>query len=111
MRSERVTAYNNATLDWHGLYNITRIEALDQTEGSTGCVFEITGGINSLYARVGLNAYYQNDIEIDFIINIYGELLEKLPSNDFIIGEETLKSRLVHTYVSYLEARRTQNLN
>lgn len=93
--SGRATGYNAATFDFHGLFNITKIEALDQKNGRSGFVSRITGGINEFFVRVWLNVYYEE--QVDFIINIYGEPLESVPSNDFVIGEETSNSQLVHT--------------
>lgn len=80
---------------FHGLFKITRIEALDQKDGRSGFVSSITGGIGEFFVRVWLSAYYEE--QVDYIINIYGEPLKSLPSNDLVIGEETPYSQLVHT--------------
>lgn len=92
--SERVIACRNATITWHGLYNITRIEILEQSNTTTGYVSWLEGGVNNFHVRIVFNAYYPYDGQLDFSVNIFGE---PLASNYFVVGEQTPNIRLVHT--------------
>lgn len=94
MYRERVIASDNATITWHGMFNITRVEILNQSNTTNGYVSWLEGGVNSFHIRIVFNAYYPYDGKLDFIINIYGE---PLAANYFVIGEQTPNSRLVHT--------------
>lgn len=59
----------------------------------------IEDGLNSFRIRLIVSANYPYTEDVDFIVNIYGEPLDRFPSNDFVLGEETANSRLVHTLV------------
>lgn len=79
--------------DWYGPFNIVKIEALDQSEGLGGIVTNYTGGVNHsmISLRIeGVLANYDND----FIINVY---VENKPNNDFLQGDLTQNSILLHT--------------
>lgn len=77
---------------WYGPYVITRIEGLDQNNGTGGYLSRIDGGVNYADVRLYLRSLHV-DGPIDFIINIYGK---RKPPNDYIFGELTEKSVLAH---------------
>lgn len=83
-------------LSWEGSFTITRIEALDQTNG-TGFLNYIENGINSSRVRMVFDANYPYTENIDYIVRIYGEPLSNFSSNDFILGEQTPNSQLIRT--------------
>lgn len=79
-----------------GLFNITRVEALEQSNG-TSYLSQLEGGINTFTVRLRFVAIYPYNEDIDFIVKIYGEPLAEFPSHDFILGEQTPNSLLIHT--------------
>lgn len=80
-----------ANFYWASFYNITRVEALDQSQGAGGQIYLIGGGIHRF--RVSL-FFEQVQGPIDFLVNIYGE---PLTPNDYIVGELTRDSILLYT--------------
>lgn len=80
------------------MFNITRIEALDQTNGSsTSYIQSIKGGLNTFHVTISFRPNYENPSGVDFVVNIFGEPIDELPFNDYIVGEHTNRSRLVTT--------------
>lgn len=57
--------------DWSGSSTITRIEALDQSIGDGGEVYETNGGLQNSFVTLHFFAVIPNGV-IDFIVNIYG---------------------------------------
>lgn len=90
--SERITY---SSVRWSGPYNITRIEAFDQSDGSGG---EVAYYINGIGQRNVILLIFEllPHSGIDFIIKIYGE---RLPPNDVFFGNLTEQSVLLHTLV------------
>lgn len=79
---------------WVGRHIITKVEAFDQnSEFTGGHVYSFTGGVNQPEVTVHLQSSAQG-YGIDFIVNVYGE---PQPPHDFILGELTPRSVLVHT--------------
>lgn len=62
-----------AFFEWSGNHNITRIEALDQSIGDGGEVYQVEGGLNETFVRLYLGSVLFGR-PIDFIIYVYGEL-------------------------------------
>lgn len=62
---------------------ITRLEALDQTNGSGGHVNFVGGGVGYRHTDLYFSAWYEGS-SIDFIVNVFGEPVQ---SNDVILGE------------------------
>lgn len=58
--------------DWTGLSTITRIEALDQSIGDGGEVYQTNGGLQNSFVTLHFLAVIPNGV-IDFFVNIYGE--------------------------------------
>lgn len=73
---------------------VTRLEVLDQRNGFGGESFIGDGGIDRRFVRLRFTSG-PLDTDIDFIVNIYGE---PVVTNDFIQGEITDTSNLVHRY-------------
>lgn len=74
---------------------ITRLEALDQSNGTGGIVYWVDEGVNR--RRVGIlfiPSEHSHDREIDFIVNIYGE---PVISNDLIEGDLNESHFKLHT--------------
>lgn len=97
MYSERITSstIGYANFYWSGPFFITRIEGLDQNNGTGGYLSRIEGGIYYSEVTIYLRSL-DIDGPIDFIINIYGE---RYPANDVIIGELTEKSVLAYRLI------------
>lgn len=92
--SERVTGeyLSEPNIFWRNTsFIITRLEAFDQTNGSGGEVYYITGGVNSRFIDLQFAARFVGS-SIDFIVNIY---VEPVTTNDVIIGEITNTNILI----------------
>lgn len=89
----RVTDRDFVKLEWAGWHNITRIVALDQTNGTGGIVFQTFGGIGQNFVHLYLESIML-DSKIDFIVNIFGEPPH---SNDYVIGNITHLSVLLYS--------------
>lgn len=96
--SERFTNSWCGFLIWKGLFNITRIEVLDQTSGHA-YLKRLEGGINTFQVRLTFDTPLPHVGDVDFIVKIYGEPMERYPSNDLILGADTPNSRLMETLV------------
>lgn len=95
--SERVTGEHLSTrsINWHNTsYIITRLEAFDQTNGSGGELYQISGGDGFRFVDLYFNARFVGS-SIDFIVKIFGELEV---SRDVILGEITETNILVERY-------------
>lgn len=53
-------------------YDITRIEAHDQSFGAGGEIYWVIGGVNYTFVEIEFISVYSNS-KIDFLIDIYGE--------------------------------------
>lgn len=76
---ERVTTEPEETFlrfDWSGPYVITKIEAFDQSAGLGGELILVQGGLNTSEVIMYFTPLWQL-LQIDFIINIYGERLSE----------------------------------
>lgn len=94
--SERIVAMNNsAQVVWSGpgTYRITRLEVFDQTNGLGGFIAWIVGGVNHRQVEINFQSS-EFGHDIDFIVNIYGD---PVTSYDFILGELTNTSLVIHT--------------
>lgn len=89
---ERITGANQTSLNWsNSSYIITRLEGLDQTNGSGGELYYSTGGVGFRFASLYFAALHEGS-SIDFVVNIFGE---PVTTNDVILGELTNSSILV----------------
>lgn len=91
--SENVTGTHGNTLYWDGLYEISRVEALDQSNGTGGFVSWFNGGVSFRYLIIRFEPVDSMNGTIDFVLNI---LTEPLIQNDFIVGNKTGNSVLAH---------------
>lgn len=71
---------------WGGPFNIVKVEALDQTGGLGGVIYDWFYGVNTS------QIYLLMEGSTDFIINIY---VENFPHNDVINGNLTENSVLL----------------
>lgn len=78
------------TFNWSNDFNITLIQAIDQTNGTGGYVYYIEGGVGYQYLILYFSAK-QGD-PIHFNITIYGQIV---PPNDFSLGIITNTSSLL----------------
>lgn len=77
---------------WYGLHTITRLRALDQSNGTGGFIESIRGGLSTQQVTVQLESIERGNA-IDFLFYIWAE---PVPPNDFFMGNMTAKSILVH---------------
>lgn len=79
------------TFDWKGDYNITFIEAIDQTNGTGGYVYHFEGGIGFRHVILFFNARQGDPIKYN--IRIFGNIVAP---NDFKQGTYTNTSFMVY---------------
>lgn len=80
-------------MNWNNQsYIITRLEVLDQTNGSGGELNTFAGGVGYGFADLYFEALHEGS-SIDFIVNIFGELITP---NHFFFGELTNDSELLY---------------
>lgn len=77
---------------WSGPFYVTKVEALDQSEGLGGFVFRSYNGVNTSSVELLMANFFEDTI-IDFIVNVY---VDGIPNN-FISGNLTENSVLLHT--------------
>lgn len=75
------------------MYEISRIEALDQSNGTGGFVSWYNGGVSFRHVIIRFESVDSTNGTIDFVLNI---LAEPLIQNDFILGHKTVNSVLAH---------------
>lgn len=92
---------------WYGLHIVSRLEAIDQSNGTGGFISFIRGGLTTRQVIVELESI-ETGSTIDFLFNIYAE---PMPPNDFIEGILTPTSVLLQTYVTRLEIQNFSNYN
>lgn len=83
----------DATFVFVSPLNIVKVEALDQSHSLGGTVIGLNGGVNSSLVILYMEELFYG-AQIDFIVNIYAESLRP---NDYIIGNLTENSILLHT--------------
>lgn len=95
--SERIVTNTSvgAVVGWSGpgAYRITRLEVFDQTNGLGGFIAWIDGGVNHRQVEIHFQSFGFGP-DTDFIVNIYGD---PVTSYDFVLGELTNTSTVVHT--------------
>lgn len=59
--------------NWFGRHVITGLEAWDQSNGEGGEVYYVQGGVGHTNVTLYMASVWEAN-EIDFIINVYGEI-------------------------------------